>query len=114
MMSQAPERRTVRLADYAPPAFLTERVELDFDLEPERTTVTARQSFVRRAAAPAPLALDGEDLELVRIAIDGVELASEAYRLDATGLTLPDPPERFTLEITHRIAPAANTALEGL
>ncbi|HRY22727.1 MAG TPA: aminopeptidase N [Geminicoccaceae bacterium] len=114
MMSRAPERRTVRLADYAPPAFSTVRVELDFDLEPDRTTVTARQSFARRAGASAPLVLDGEGLELVRIAMDGAALAPEAYRLDATCLTLPDPPERFTLEITNRIAPAANTALEGL
>ncbi len=114
MMSRELERRTVRLADYTPPAFSTEWVELDFDLEPERTTVTARQHCARRAGAPAPLVLDGENLELVRIAIDGVELGPEAYGLDETSLTLPEPPERFTLEITNRIRPAANTALEGL
>ncbi len=41
-------------------------------------------------------------------------LTREAYTEDATSLTLHEPPECFTLEIVTEIAPAANTALEGL
>ena len=38
---------TIRLADYAPPDFLAESVELTFRLAPEATRVRARVAFRR-------------------------------------------------------------------
>ncbi len=108
------ERRVIRLADYAPPAYHTRDVVLDFVLDPEATVVTATQRFERQAAGPAALVLDGESLELLSIRLDDAPLAADAYTLDSAGLTVHAPPERFTLEIKNRIHPAANTALEGL
>src|SRR6185369_3623688 len=41
-------------------------------------------------------------------------LADGDYHLDAKSLTIPSVPDRFVLETLCEIAPAANTALEGL
>ncbi len=104
----------VRLADYQRPAYRTLDVALDFVLDPETTLVTCTQRFVRDTRQPVPLVLDGENLELLSIRLDGAPLAADAFTLEATSLTLHAPPAAFTLEIANRIHPAANTALEGL
>jgi len=109
------EPRTVFLADYTPPGFQIETVQLHFELIPDATVVTARLQLRRTPnTAHGSLRLDGEQLELLEIAVDGRPLAAEHYRVDAEGLTLLDPPDAFLLETRVRINPAANTALEGL
>ena len=61
------------------------------------------------------LRLDGEHLELTHIAIDGKDIADDAYLVDETGLTVHAVPDRpFTLETTVYINPEANTALQGI
>ena len=107
-------QKVIRLADYTPPAYRTVEVALTFALDPRTTHVTCRQRFERIGDAAAPLVLDGENLELVAIRLDGEPLADTAWYLDANSLTLLDPPASFTLEIENHIHPAANTALEGL
>jgi aminopeptidase N len=113
-VAETDKRPVVRLAEYTPPAYRTVDVALTFRLDPETTSVTCSQHFQRTAAPGTPLVLDGENLELVSIAVDGEPLAESAYRLESTSLTLLDPPASFTLEIENRIHPKANTALEGL
>ncbi|MGE0802248.1 MAG: aminopeptidase N [Lautropia sp.] len=107
---------TVRRADYAPSDYLTETVELVFDLDPERTLVTATCRYRRRdgIAADAALRLDGEALELLAIALDGVALAPARYRVDDDGLTVIAPPAAFSLTTRVAIRPAANRQLSGL
>jgi aminopeptidase N len=110
MRTQAP--RTIRLAEYAPPAWIAETVRLEFDLAPDATRVRARIVF-RRGAGGA-LRLDGEQLALKAAFIDGADVMA-ALTLDAEGLTHPGPlPDRFTWVSEVEIAPATNTALEGL
>ena len=58
--------------------------------------------------------LQGEELKLVSVALDGRALGAGDYQLDGKSLTIADVPDRFTLETVCEIAPAANTALEGL
>ncbi len=64
----------IRLADYAPPAFLIDTVDLTFELDEAATVVVSRLALRRNPAAPAgsPLHLDGEALTLVSITRDGV------------------------------------------
>ncbi len=113
-------RSVVRLSEYRPPDWWSTHIDLVFELDPERTVVTARTKFERNTAAPAdaPLVLNGEHiLELRSVKIDGTELdAAEAeYVRSDTHLTIPRPPaDRFELEVVNVIAPAQNTALEGL
>ncbi|QIK36863.1 aminopeptidase N [Caldichromatium japonicum] len=107
----------IRLADYRPPEFLIDAVELCFELDPEHTEVSARLSIRRNPAvgqANGSLRLAGEGLELLALALDGQPLPPDAYRLDEQGLTLWQVPERFRLDSRVAIHPARNTALEGL
>src|SRR3954447_25920673 len=107
-----------RLSDYQPPDFLAESVDLEFDLDPADTIVVAKQLLRRNpdaAAANAPLRLDGDELELVALAIDGRPLVAGDYAIEAGGaLVIAELPDRFTLEVRTRIAPERNTALSGL
>ena len=104
--------KTIYLKDYTPFGFLVEKVHLTFDLAPSATRVTARIRF-----APNPDATDrsfflhGEQLNLVRAAIDGEEVRPT---VSEEGLTCDVPNIPFTWECEVQIDPAANTALEGL
>ncbi|MCR9140874.1 MAG: aminopeptidase N [bacterium] len=117
----AAPRSATYLADYAPPAWQAPDLALEFELEPTQTRVRARARFTREAAAPkdAPLVLDGESdsIELLSIIVDGCALKSGEYRIDEAANTLvveAGLPDSFELELETRIAPANNTALEGL
>ncbi|KAA0012549.1 aminopeptidase N [Billgrantia pellis] len=102
--------------DYRPPAYRVRHTELRFDLEPGATRVRARLHVERHPERQAgePLVLDGEQLLLTSIAIDGQALAEAEYALSDTGLTVLRPPERFLLDTEVEISPRENTALEGL
>jgi aminopeptidase N len=108
----------VRLADYQPPAFLVDTVDLIFQLGDQDTRVKSRLSIHRNpegADRGAALRLDGEALDLVGVALDGETLGVNRYQLPPEGgMVLPDVPESFTLEIETRIIPESNTALSGL
>ena len=109
--------REVRLADYAPPAFLVDTVDLTFELDEAATNVTARLALRRNPASPdrtAPLRLDGERLTLVRLACNDETLSANQYRLDDRALVIPDAPDACTLTIETHIAPKDNTELTGL
>ena len=108
------EPRVIHLSDYQPPAYRILSVALHFELEPQATRVTTTMEIEAVGEAGAPLALHGDDLSLDHVAVDGVALDAAAYSHDAAGLTLHEPPARFTLEAQTQIAPASNTALEGL
>ncbi len=107
---------TTYLSDYRPYPFTLDAVALRFRLAPAATRVTARMTLTAREAGAA-LQLDGEELELISASIDGVALTPADYLLTETGLTIHPaalPEGRFTLETEVEIAPAENTALEGL
>jgi aminopeptidase N len=111
------DARPVRLQDYRPPDWLVETVELDVSLHPNATRVRAamRVKPNPNAAAPAALVLDGSDLRLTGLAIDGAPVAAEHYSLTSDRLTVPQPPHRaFVLTVETAIDPSANTQLMGL
>jgi aminopeptidase N len=108
------EPRAIHLADYRAPDFRIETVHLYFVLEPNATRVTSRLAILRKGDASAPLRLDGEAQKLLSVTLDGRMLPPADYALDDKSLTIPQVSDRFTLEIVSEIAPAANTALEGL
>jgi aminopeptidase N len=126
-LPENPPRQPVRLADYRPPDFLIDTVDLAFDLADTDTRVTARLELRRNPQAGggrAPLRLDGERLELLSLTLDGERLGANRYEiLPEGGLVLaPTPragtpndlPDAFTLDIETRIAPRNNTELQGL
>ena len=105
----------IRLKDYIAPAWRIESVHLDVTLDDSRTRVVAQSVFIPETAQPISLILDGDELVLESIAIDDVVLSQEDYRIDRHSLILSSPPHRrFTLTVTTRLDPAANTKLMGL
>src|SRR5512143_797100 len=108
---------TVRRADYRPPVFLLDRVVLEFDLDPVLTHVTATLAVRRNpafAGDTGPLRLNGEDLELVSVELDGRALPGAGYELRDDGLTIPAPSDTFDVKIVNRIRPSTNTELMGV
>jgi aminopeptidase N len=116
MKSHSP--RPVHLKDYRPPAYLIDKVDLSFALDPTRTRVhtllTVRPN-PKATGKRAQLRLDGENLELDTVKLDGKPLSKKDYKLTDTTLTLSKTPaKRFLLEIVTFINPQANKALQGL
>ncbi len=107
------EPRAVRLKDYRAPDYRIAEINLDFVLEPLATRVTAT-SKVTRTGSAAPLVLDGEEMKLISVAIDGRVLQSSEYSVSDEALTLHKLPDAFTLEIVTEFAPENNTVLSGL
>ena len=111
------EARPVRLEDYRPPDWLVETVELDVTLDPVATRVRATLTLRPNGngAAPAPLMLDGDALDLRALKLDGAALPPEQFVATADRLTIAQPPHRpFRLEIETVVDPSANTQLMGL
>jgi aminopeptidase N len=108
------ETAPVRLADYRPPDFLIETVDLTFRLEETVTLVTARMRMKPNGAA-RELKLDGDELTLVSVSLDGMTLTAGRYTATPEALTIRELPSRpFLLEIVTELNPAGNTKLMGL
>ena len=104
----------IRLNDYRAPAWRVETVELDFDLGIDASELFARLLLRRDPAQITPLRLDGENLQLLSIALDGEQLPATAYRYVGNVLEVDGAHDGSVLETRVRLRPAANTALEGL
>ena len=106
----------IRLADYKVPSHLIENVHLDVLLDDLRTRVISTLSIKQNPAAQnGALVLDGDELVLESITLDGKPLAPSHYTVTPSTLTLPNPPSGlFTLSIVTRLNPAGNTKLMGL
>ena len=116
MKSEKP--RTIRLKDYRPPSHLIDHVDLTIALAPRDTRVVARLKVAPNPAASGgtgALVLDGEQMVLGDVLLDGVKLPSTAYSVSESSLTLHKPPARaFELQIETTINPEENKALQGI
>ncbi len=109
-MTQQPQAKYRH--DYRAPDYQITDIDLTFDLDAQKTVVTAVSQAVRHGASDAPLRLDGEDLKLVSVHINDEPWT--AWKEEEGALVISNLPERFTLKIVNEISPATNTALEGL
>src|SRR5437868_14989128 len=108
-MMREPQPKTIYLKDYTPPAFRVETVDLDVDIRDDHAVVRARLD-IRRISA-GNLVLDGDELQLLTLSIDG---HAARHEVTPERLTVYDLPDRCTLETVSRIVPQKNTKLEGL
>jgi aminopeptidase N len=116
---RTPEGSVIRREDYAPAPFQIEEVRLDFRLDPVDTQVTAVSQICRRdehdPSSAVPLELQGDDLTLLGVAIDGHELSAEQFSVTPQSLVVHAPPTAaFDLTVRTRIDAAGNTRLMGL
>jgi aminopeptidase N len=105
------------LKDYKKPDYLVDHVDLEFDLDETQTVVTS--SLTVRAdydddGKVKPMFLDGEELKLLSVSIDGKKLKKDEYELTDEGMMIKNPPKEFKLDIQTEINPKDNTALMGL
>jgi len=101
------------LKDYTTPSHQIDQIELEFTLQEQQTTITANSKVVSLEKG-GPLVLNGQDLELVSIAINQQVLAVSQYSVDDEELVITDVPDQFELTIVTRLDPSKNTKLEGL
>ncbi|OIV93551.1 hypothetical protein TanjilG_28708 [Lupinus angustifolius] len=108
--------KEIFLKDYKMPDYYFDTVHLKFSLGEDKTIVISKITvFPRTEGSSAPLVLDGQDLSLVSIQLNGKALKEEDYHLDARHLTIRSPPSgKYDLEIVTEIQPQKNTSLEGL
>ncbi len=113
LMSETPQA-LVRREAYAAPAFWIDTVDLSFDLDPAKTRVLNKMRLRRNPEVPnQSLKLDGEDLNLARVLVNGQGCS---FKMEGQRLVLENLPTdgAFDLEIFTTCAPAKNTKLSGL
>lgn len=109
--------KAIFLKDYTAPDYLVEQIDLTFDLYEEHTRVISKLKLNRNqmfGKHQRPLILNGEELKLISIKIDGRTLSPNEYELSDRSLTLPNDLDVFDLEIETEIYPQKNTTLSGL
>ncbi len=114
-MMREGQATAIHRADYAAPAYWIDTVDLTFDLDPAKTRVLNKMRVRRNTAVPAaPLRLDGDELNLARVLVNG---AGTSFKMEGRCLVLENLPEDdapFDLEIFTTCCPEKNTQLSGL
>src|SRR5690554_132194 len=107
---------TVYRTDYKPYPYDLPRIELEFDLDAILTTVQSRIEVQAKPETPTgeELVLDGQEIELVDILVDGRSWTQYHFNDQRTQLTLIGLPRQCTLQITSTCKPNDNSALMGL
>jgi len=115
------QARTIYLKDYQPPGYLINNTFLKFELYEDYCLVKSRldmcinsASVNNQASQKASLVLQGQELQLEKLIVNGEILTENQYSIDDDSLTIFNVPELFVLECETRIKPQDNTSLEGL
>ena len=104
----------IHRTDYRPPDWLVPEIALDFALDAEKTVVTARLTVTRNGAHDRPLVLDGEELTLLALTVDGEAVPAALWPKGDAPLTVALSGARHVVETQVAIAPARNSQLMGL
>jgi aminopeptidase N len=107
----SPAHIAIRREDYRPPDWLVPEIKLDFDLEFDRTRVRATLSVERNGNHDRPLRLDGDEVKLLSVKVDG---GDGKWRLEGAQLIVELAGDAATVETEVEINPSTNTKLMGL
>ena len=115
-MKEGTAYRTIKRSDYKAYPWRLDSLRLRFEVDRRLTTVTSEIRFLRADGtdSPADIILEGVDLELVSVSLDGRQLASEEFSVSGEQLRVYRAPTACVLATTVNIRPEKNTALEGL
>lgn len=107
-----PRPKLKRLADYRPPDWLVPSARFRFELDAARTLVHARLEVRRNGDHRRSLHLDGEELELLSLKVDGQ--ARPIPHAATDGLELEIAADAAIVETVVAIHPRDNRRLMGL
>lgn len=116
MMAKTETPKTILLNEYTPPTFLIDEVYLEFVLHPTETQVKNTMKIRKnpQIKEKASLWLDGEELQLKSLSLNGEKKIDGDYKVEENGILIEEVPDHFTLEIESTINPEGNKALDGL
>jgi aminopeptidase N len=111
---QLSKPKTIHLKDYKPSPFGIERINLDIDIFDDHSLVKSIMKIQKKNRGAAHLELDGVNMELISIKLNGEILGSNQFQLSPEKLTILNiEHEEFLLEIVNKIDPVANKSCEG-
>lgn len=112
MKTDAP--KIVKLSEYQAPAYFVETIDLVVHLDDTKTLVQSKMNIKRNGDTVAPLVLNGEELVLKSVKVNGNVHTDFKQDTEAHLLTINGVGANFTLEIENEINPEANKTLDGL
>jgi len=113
-MKEGTAQSAIYRKDYTAYPWDVTQLDLHFDIGIETTIVCAEMEFRLKDGDSADLVLNGSDLDLLVIELNGRLLAPDEFRIDGETLTIPDAPQHSALKTEVKIHPGKNSALEGL
>ncbi len=115
-MMKGPAGKAILRSEYSPYPWIVSSLKLKFEIGDEETLVRSVINLERKPGfePDCPIDLNGQNMSLRSVQIDGKPLPENAYTVDADSLTIHSAPEKCALEICNAIKPQENTALEGL
>ena len=115
-MKEATAGQAIYRKDYTPYPWNVDQLDLHFDVGIETTTVCAEMDFrlKEETGTPTDIVLNGSDLQLVSITLNGRTLTAHDYEIEGETLTIPNAPKHSVLTTEVKIHPGSNSAFEGL
>ncbi len=87
---QAPQTKYRK--DYQAPDYTIDTVDLDFHLGEDGTLVDSKMRVLRNGDHARPLILDGEELETLKVSVDGQEWPASQVQIEEEKLTIEGLP----------------------
>ena len=107
--------QTIYLKDYRPTPFMIKHVHLNIILNEDKTEVFSELHIEKnKLQSNEPLVLNGEELVLEELKLDGKELSKGDYSVTDKTLTIKKLPNKCILSSKVQIKPHKNLSLEGL
>ncbi|QEN05512.1 aminopeptidase N [Thiospirochaeta perfilievii] len=103
--------KEIFLKDYIEPNYLIPNVELYINILEKEAVVTSMLTIVKNCSGDTPLVLDGKELKLHSVLLDGKEIFDFDYSDDK--LTIKNLPNKAVLTTTVSIDPYNNKSMEG-
>ncbi len=100
------------LSDYRPLTYTINSCELIFKINDDSTIVENRLHISKTSNHNDNLILDGINLELINISIDGEIIDESNYTRDNEKISIGNLSQSFEIYIVTRIYPEKNTELE--
>lgn len=104
----------IKLNDYQAPDYFITDTFLDFDLDFDKTQVLSVLTIKKNGDHSRQLKLNGENLKLLKVTIDGNQVNEEDLKITDTHMIIENLPSEFTLSTLVEIEPTKNLSGEGL